>query len=134
MLGHSGKSVSSHFTFEAHFTLPNGMDTSFQFYIYPPDCTSLTHTGGATSPTNYIVGAVLNIRDFTWTALPSGCLSTYDATVSGSPNTLSTSFFTRISSGRGMKWYTTDFSAIGTYTIRITAKSGCCANSCSLTD
>ena len=27
VLGHSGKSVSSYFAFEAHFTLPNGMDT-----------------------------------------------------------------------------------------------------------
>ena len=33
-----------------------------------------------------------------------------------------------------MKWFTEDSSTIGTYTIRITAISGCCANSCSLAD
>ena len=32
-----------------------------------------------------------------------------------------------------MEWYTTDLSTIGTYTIRITATSGCCANNCALT-
>jgi len=29
VMGHSGGSLTSSLTFEAHFTLPNGMDTSF---------------------------------------------------------------------------------------------------------
>ena len=33
-----------------------------------------------------------------------------------------------------MQWFTTDSSTIGTYAIRVTAISGCCASSCSLTD
>ena len=80
VLGHSKKSVSSYFTFEAHFTLPNGMDTYFEFSIYPPDCTSITYSFGLPTMTNYILGTTKNSKTTNWTLSPSGCFASYDAT------------------------------------------------------
>jgi hypothetical protein len=57
--GHSttpATTLSNYASFEAHFTLPNGMDTYFPFTIFPSVCTSITAPTTFTTSYTYMLG------------------------------------------------------------------------------
>ncbi len=102
-MGHSGASTDP-ITFDAHFTLPNGEDSSFQFTITEDSGTSCTLTAptGFSSSNGYVVSATAKSGILPVWTVTSGCTITYASTVTGALSSTDVSFFTETNSGLGM--------------------------------
>lgn len=97
--GHTGESDNTEQTFTAHFRLPDGTESTFDFSVDPQfnSVCTLTAPTSYTATHTYGIGAAASSYPFpSFTVNPASCDITYSSTVVGAA-TSDTSFFTDLS-------------------------------------
>ena len=125
-----GTILHSDIDFNLHFSLPNGVTTSFPFTI-----TENASTCTITSPASYTTALTYSVGQPSASYLipfTSSCAMTYVTTVTPGVTDQDTSFFTFTPDGTtgnnadaGYSWSTSDPSHMGTYTISVQAVATC---------